>query len=175
MTFTYEIIKRAIDNPQDAAAQTAFVNAVRFVALNMLRARGFRQSDIEDIVQDTTIRAWSALANYDYERSSPSTWVRMICHSIATDFKRRSRVRSACSIDDVPVASRPEPTAHDIEAIRRECAVVLSKLEPGVRDCVVLRFGRDASAAAVANALQIPRGTVSSRCHRARRSILEAA
>jgi RNA polymerase sigma-70 factor, ECF subfamily len=113
----------------------------------------------EEIAQDTFARAFGALHRFDAERPL-GPWLRRIAVNRTIDELRRER-----RLELVDPAA-PESAYHQelpddatIEAVRG--------LDPDRRAVVVLRFWLDWSLEQIADALDIPIGTFSSRLTRA--------
>jgi RNA polymerase sigma-70 factor (ECF subfamily) len=113
----------------------------------------------EEIAQETFARAFGALAGFDAERPL-GPWLRRIAVNRTIDELRRERRLEAVDPEALD-AAHEEPPLDDvtIEAVRA--------LDPDRRAVVVLRFWLDWSFQQIADALDIPVGTVSSRLTRA--------
>jgi RNA polymerase sigma-70 factor (ECF subfamily) len=70
-------------------------------------------------------------------------------------------------IPDEPQNEFPQPEAKDINASRAELAAVLASLPDQQREVVLMRFADDMKITEIAEALNIPAGTVKSRLHNA--------
>jgi RNA polymerase sigma-70 factor (ECF subfamily) len=113
----------------------------------------------EEIAQDTFARAFGALDGFDAERPL-GPWLRRIAVNRTIDELRRER-RLELVDPDTHEAAYEEALPDDttIEAVRG--------LDPDRRAVVVLRFWLDWSFEQIADALDVPVGTVSSRLTRA--------
>jgi RNA polymerase sigma-70 factor (ECF subfamily) len=119
----------------------------------------------EEIAQDTFARAFGALDRFDAERPL-GPWLRRIAVNRTIDELRRERRLEL--VDAQAAEPAYEPTLPDettIEAVRA--------LDPDRRAVVVLRFWLDWSLEQIADALDVPVGTVSSRLTRALRELRE--
>ena len=81
--------------------------------------------------------------------------------SIAAARKRRRTVVDDRILEDVPARAEPDETS------REELDVVLRTLAPIHREVVLMRFVDDMSLQEIADALDVPLGTVKSRLHHA--------
>jgi len=54
--------------------------------------RKVRESDRDDVLQETWMRAWQAFPNFD-GRSSVRTWLYSVCYHTVQDYWRRERIR----------------------------------------------------------------------------------
>jgi RNA polymerase sigma-70 factor (ECF subfamily) len=136
--------------------------------------------DALDIAQDAMVRFFRSLGRFDPSRPV-RPWLLRIVRNLVRDRARRLRVRRTESLEPADDALRPEPRddGPDPEALasRRELQALvwqcLQGLHPRYREVLVLRDYQDLSYADIATTLKIPRGTVMSRLHRARRLLQE--
>jgi RNA polymerase sigma-70 factor (ECF subfamily) len=125
--------------------------------------------DVEDLVQETFIRAMRGLHSYRAE-SSPKTWLLRIARNLAIDANRRKKKAKYVS-DDI-LLSRPssEKTPHEFLEISETTRLVLDLLQqvnPKYRDVLLLRGIHDLSSAEVARILGWPQSRVNVTYHRA--------
>jgi len=130
--------------------------------------------DIEDIVQDTFLKAFRRLDSFDH-RSSFYTWIyRIATNTILDVLKRRGRspvqttedpeILGDASVFDAPTPSA-ELEAREISEITQE---VLSHLPDIFRCVLVMREYDEMAYQEIADTLGISIGTVESRLFRAR-------
>jgi RNA polymerase sigma-70 factor, ECF subfamily len=113
----------------------------------------------EEIAQETFARAFGALDGFDAERPL-GPWLRRIALNRTIDELRRERRLEAVDPEALAAAhEEPLPDNVTVEAVRA--------LDPDRRAVVVLRFWLDWSFQQIAQVLDIPVGTVSSRLTRA--------
>lgn len=130
--------------------------------------------EVEDIVQDSFLKAFRRLASFDH-RSSFYTWLyRIAVNTILDTLKRRGR-SPVQAVEDPELLSRPGP-AHGVgpaaglerEEICRITHSVLQELPEIFRTVLVLREFDGLAYQAIADVLEISIGTVESRLFRAR-------
>jgi RNA polymerase sigma-70 factor, ECF subfamily len=121
----------------------------------------------EDAAQEAFIRAWRGLGGYQ-PRSPFRNWLYRIATNVALDGLRRER-RPVALNDEVPADPErtPERAAERHERGEAVRQAVLA-LPPACRSVLVLREYEGLSYAEIADALQIPMGTVMSRLNYAR-------
>jgi RNA polymerase sigma-70 factor, ECF subfamily len=134
--------------------------------------------DAEDTLQDTFVRAFEKLDQFQGE-SSFYTWIYRIAVNLALSGHRKRRVRSAHRIKrehsishgSEPMDESPEadPTV-PLERAERERIVTaaLDQLGPEHRAVVILKDFDGRRYEEISEILHIPVGTVRSRLHRAR-------
>lgn len=162
---------------------TRYQARVYSLAYRMLRVR----EDAEDITQETFVRMFRAARRYDPERPF-SSWLFTIASRLCIDHIRRRRLptvsmfqRESGSHEEWTLelpdpGPRPEEQAEQAEEDRRMRALV-DRLPEHYRIVVMLRHQEDLSYEEIAEALDLPLGTVKARIHRARallRGLIEA-
>lgn len=145
-------------------------------ALQLLRNR----EDALDVTQDALVSFFDHLDRFDESRQV-DPWLLSIVRNQAYDFLRRRKVRAAESLEDLlergaplPVGQRPaalDRVEHD--ELRARLWKALGALSAEHREILVLRDYQDLSYLEIAEVLGIPKGTVMSRLHRARRALRE--
>lgn len=116
----------------------------------------------EDLAQETLIRVMRSIHTYEYPRPFKA-WLYAIAANLARDhFKSADTRRTSAMIDEVPTPDCPEDTALDAEESRRVVGALLC-LPEAQRETVIMRYYGDLSLMEIADALDIPLGTVKSR------------
>ena len=133
-----------------------------------------------DLAQDTVVRCLRALDRFHPDRPL-APWVAQIVRNLVRDAARRQRVRRLEPLhrtsDDVvlePVDPTPDPEArarrHQLQRLVWQC---LAALDEAQREIIVLRDFEGLAYDDIAHVLGVPRGTVMSRLHRARRRLAD--
>lgn len=127
----------------------------------------------EDAAQEAFIRAWKNIHRYQ-PRSPFRNWVYRIATNAALDVLRRQR--ESVDIDDLPLKSdRPTP---EKAAETQERAVFIKEailaLPEASRSVIILREYEGFSYREIAEALDIPIGTVMSRLNYARKQLRQS-
>lgn len=164
----------------DARARTSLVRthqrAVFALLQRMLRPSGL-EGLVEDLAQETFLRAFRALSRFD--PSGPAklqTWLLTIATRLAINECKRARVRTVPVEDFVDVLEGP--FAADRDDTRRRAANAIARavagLPPQQRAAFVLQQFHHFDHATIAEALEVPVGTVKSRLARARTALRTA-
>lgn len=144
------------------------------LAMRMVR----RAEDAEDLTQDTFVRMFKALDRYDQERPF-AAWLMTIATRLCIDHLRRKKLApismfqvSASDDEEYTIEAedpglKPDESASHAQEEQRSRDLIDS-LPPHYRIVVVLRHQQDLSYEEIAEALQMPLGTVKARIHRAR-------
>jgi RNA polymerase sigma-70 factor (ECF subfamily) len=131
----------------------------------------------DDIAAETFCTAFQKRANYDLERHDARPWLFGIAFNLMRRHlrgeSRRLRAYARHGVDPVwqPLDDAPERV--DAAGAGRDLAGALSSLGRGDRDVLLLHAWADLTHAEIAEALEIPIGTVKSRLSRARRQMSE--
>ena len=152
-----------------------YQTAVYSVALRMVR----RAEDAEDVTQETFVRMFRALDRYDPARPMRA-WLLTIASRLAIDHLRRRSGRELPLVQREPGSAEgeyeieipdegPSPERVAIEHEEEQQANrLIQSLPAHYRIVVIMRHLQDLSYEEIAEALQLPLGTVKARIHRAR-------
>jgi len=139
-----------------------------------------------DAVQDAFLKVYQSLQHFE-GRSSFYTWLYRLVLNLCLDLKRRDRSAREVEWDDareVAIAASEQPAALEDRSdapsdallrkeLRHQIAAAIDELPEGARETLVLREVDGLSYAEIAEALGIPKGTVMSRLHYARKRVQE--
>ena len=159
-----ELLRRAGDG--DSAAFHALVDRHAQRLYRLAVSLIGNAADAEDVLQETFIGAFRGLRSFE-GRASVKTWLTRILVMQAGQWRRSRRRRKFEPMGDSMAASGPSAEAGlDVRA-------AIAQLSPEHREVVVLREFERMSYEEIAEALDVPRGTVESRLHRARSELRE--
>ena len=134
--------------------------------LRVLAYQLLRDADqMNDVLQDTFVKAWGGLPEFRGE-AALGTWLYRICYRICLDQLRRRQSRPAAE----ELADEPTDTTDDFDglALREQVSAALGRL-PAEQRAVLLLVDREGyHYGSVAEALEVPVGTVASRLSLAR-------
>ena len=171
-----ELVRRSLAGDQRACRDLVrrYQRPVFSVLMRVVR----RAEDAEDLAQETFVRMFRALDRYDPE--IPFTaWLFTIATRLAIDQLRRRRIQTVSltvsepgsseerDLDVVDPGLRPDEITSNAEEERISQDLIAS-LPEHYRVVVVLRHQQDLSYEEIAEALNLPLGTVKARIHRAR-------
>jgi RNA polymerase sigma-70 factor, ECF subfamily len=124
---------------------------------------GVSSGAAEDLAQDVMLVVWRKADYFDPARASAATWIFTIARNLRVDMSRREG-KPALSEEFLDLADEPGPGESAI-ALERETRVraALAQLPGDQADVIRLSFFEDRPHAEIANALDIPLGTVKSR------------
>ncbi len=174
-----ELVRRALDG-EDAA----FTQIMRRHKADLFRLTRRYTGDPDaalDMVQESFVAAWRALARYDGRRPF-GVWLRAIALDKCRDRGRRLLLRRAVfgQVDLEAVEARgladPEP---DVEARmlareeRRALEQALAKLPPGLKEPLILTWFEELSQQQAGELLGLTAKAVEIRVYRARRRLAE--
>ncbi|MBW2458894.1 MAG: RNA polymerase sigma factor [Deltaproteobacteria bacterium] len=138
-----------------------------FAVLSRMLGHG---SHVEDLAQETFLRAWKAFPGFEIRASSkPSTWLLTIAVRLALSYRRKDGVRRAAraELDVGRDVATPEADVSR-RALGRAIAAAIEELPPSQRAVFVLQQYHGLSGREIAVALDTAENTVKSRLGRAR-------
>ena len=182
----HALVQRAKEGDSAAFRTLVEANQGRLfaVAFGMLRDR----DDAMDVVQDAFIKAHRKLVDFE-GNAAFSTWLYRICVNLCIDRKRTQARRRSVDLEEVGPGELSEDTLYagaDItpklsgqnplrnasdKELGAEIQRALGALSEDHRAALVLREVEGLSYEEIADALEIPRGTVMSRLFHARRNM----
>jgi len=160
------ILQRIADGDQNAVQDclNSYGGLVWSLARRMLR----NQDDAEDAVQEIFVDIWKNAGKFDPGKASETTFVAMIARRRLIDRIRFTERRiSADSLDDVltePASSSEKDLQVQIEG--REAFSVLTELRPEQRRVLELSIIHGMSHQEIADATDMPLGTVKTHVRR---------
>jgi RNA polymerase sigma-70 factor (ECF subfamily) len=135
-------------------------------ALNGLGERGAA----EEVVQEVFTRAWRHADRYDPERASVRTWLYQIARHAIIDMRRRASVRPGLASAEPAEEAATGPSIEQA-MLGWQVAVALERLSPEHRQVIRLAHFQGMTVREIAEACQLPVGTVKSRTWYALRSL----
>ena len=132
----------------------------------MVRMVGLQ--DAADMTQQVFLQAFRRLDQFS-GRSQFGTWIYRVAVNEALQHLRRSRRSRVGILEHEPMDSSPDSNENfgDKELLEK----ALARLDPVLRSAFMLREIEGLSYSEIAEALQIPEGTVGSRLNRARQEL----
>jgi RNA polymerase sigma-70 factor (ECF subfamily) len=125
----------------------------------------------EDAVQETFLRAWRALPQFQ-ARAAVGTWLHRIAINVVLDGRRRKSTHMLTLIEG-PGAEWQDTATFDSPVEEAELERALESLPDGARDVLVLSGIYGYSHEETSEMLQIAVGTCKAQLHRARRLLRE--
>ena len=165
-----DLIVRARRGDGDAFSElvTRYQTSVFNVCYRILHERG----EAEDLAQETFIRAYNRLDQFDLEREF-GPWVRRVAANLCLNHLESQKITAPLDEDrDADESIRPEK---QVEARERseQIRVALASLPPNYRVVVELRHYQELSYDEIAAELKIPLSDVKSHLFRARKLLAE--
>lgn len=177
----FEAIKKVLagDNTAYELLQKKYKNLIYSLIKKMIK----NDSDVEDLVQETFIKAYKALDKFKFNYSF-SAWIYRIASNNTIDFLRKRRF-DTFSIDK-PIGDADDENYYEIEdnsyspdaeliseqkADIIRCAI--DTLPENYREIIILRHEEELDYKAIADKLDLPLGTVKAHLFRARKLLYE--
>ncbi len=147
-----------------SAFQALFRQYERLVFKNAYLMTGTRE-DAEDVLQEVFISVWRSRHTFDPEKGSLVTWLHRITVNECLR-RRRKKKPDPLPLDGLDPADTRHTSQEEIMASQQEYERLLralDSLDRKHRAVLVLRYFNDLSYAEIAQAMDIPLGTVKSR------------
>ncbi|QIB44747.1 RNA polymerase sigma factor SigM [Streptomyces aureoverticillatus] len=170
-----DLLARHVDGDKDAFGEIVRRHRDRLWAV-ALRTLGDRE-EAADAVQDALVSAYRAAHTFRGQ-SAVTTWLHRITVNACLDRARKVASRKTSPVDDTErleqLLEPHESAAAPVERgdLHRELLEALGTLPPDQRACLVLVDMQGYPVAEAARVLDIPTGTVKSRCARGRARLL---
>jgi RNA polymerase sigma-70 factor (ECF subfamily) len=161
-----EDLMAAVASGDEAALAALIDRYADSVHAYLFRHSGNRE-DADDLLQETWVRVARSAKSFDTARRFRS-WVYGIATNLARDlFRRRTTKQRALRT----LAGSP-PAMPGVDSVESgELRDQIAKLPEGMRAVLLLRYYEGMNEAEMAEALDIPSGTVKSRLHAALRKL----
>jgi RNA polymerase sigma-70 factor (ECF subfamily) len=167
-----DVVERVLTGDRQAYAQV--VTHYQAPLFGYLGRMGLPQARAEEIAQETFLRAWTHLGDFNARRGSFSTWIYTIAHRLALNEIGRAATRQELALhaEHDPVCNAPEPP-EALAATRRaeRLRSALLELPARERSAIALAYIEDMALAEVARIEGCSVGAVKTRLHRARRRL----
>ena len=171
-----DLVRRCLSGDQRACRDLVrrYERPVYSVLMRVVR----RSEDAEDLVQETFVKVFKALDRYDPERPF-AAWIFTIASRLAIDHFRRRRIQTVSlsysdpgsseerTMDVEDTGLKPDEITSNAEE-ELQTSAIIDSLPEHYRIVVLLRHQQDLSYEEIAQALNLPLGTVKARIHRAR-------
>jgi RNA polymerase sigma factor (sigma-70 family) len=139
------------------------------------------RSDAEDVVQDASLRAFRAIR--DFAGGSARSWLLSIVRNTAYSWLRKNRPTTVVTVEDLEAVELDHLQPGDVSGDTPETALIakadaeqirgaIAALPAPFRETLVLRDIEGLDYREIAEATEVPIGTVMSRLARARRRLI---
>lgn len=165
-----ELVKRILKG--ESAAFREFYDSHKMALIRACWYFLGNEVDVEDMVQETFIKAMKYLTKFRFE-CSLSTWLNHIAVNLCRDFlgkKKKNLPYSADFFSNCPSIVQKEAFPEEsVQLLREE----IEKMENHEKELITLRDIKGWSYEAIANRLKMPVGSVTSGLFRARKKLIE--
>ena len=176
----WELVQRSQAGDHEAFRELVerYQRKIAALALGMLRNR----EDASDIVQETFAKAYQNLDRFKGD-SALYTWLYRIAFNLCVDHQRRDSRHTTVPLEvderggsPLPLPEGEPPRDDPFERtrgseIRQQLDEAIRSLTPEHRAVILLREIEGLSYEEISHVLQVPKGTVMSRLHYARRQL----
>ncbi len=173
-----EIIQFVLGGETDAFDE--LVRRTRRPAYRLARRITRNHEDADDVVQESYVKAYAALARFDSNRAFGPWFLTIVARTALSHVRREGR-RATVPLDEpgagqeLTLGERTPDTTQDPADRQRLLDVekAFDKLSKEHRAILAMRVDGDLPYAEIASAMDIPVGTVMSRLARAREALVE--
>ena len=167
---TLSILHRIAQGDKNAVEEC--LNKYGGLVWSLARKMFSNTEDAEDAVQEIFVEIWKNADRFDAEQASETTFVALIARRRLIDRLRRANRRIATdSLEDIPVEPSQRADNDLLNCIEaNEAAKALQEIRPEQKRVLLLSIVQGYSHQEIADALQMPLGTVKTH---ARRGILQ--
>ena len=144
-----------------------------FALLSRMLGRG---PEVEDLAQETFVRAYRAFPNFDPNGAAkPSTWLLTIATRLALDARKKKKLDQTSLEDAAEASSRSTPELSlEQRQLGRAIEGAAQALPDDQRAALVLAEFHGLSITEIAEALAVPENTAKTRLFRAREKMRDA-
>jgi RNA polymerase sigma factor (sigma-70 family) len=139
------------------------------------------RTDAEDVVQDASLRAFRAIR--EFAGGNPRAWLLSIVRNTAYSWLRKNRPATVVTVEDLAAVELEQSNPSDPNSDTPEAALIakvdteqlraaIAALPSPFRETLVLRDVEGLDYREIAEATEVPIGTVMSRLARARRRLI---
>ncbi len=135
--------------------------------------------DIEDILQNSFIKAYRYLRSFD-EAFQFSSWIYRIVHNETYDFFRAKKRRPEVTVGEESQhlflnidSGDDQEKLFDSTLDAKMVTEALQELDKKYKDVLLLRYGEDKDYREISDILQIPEGSVATLIHRGKKALKE--
>jgi len=173
MTDINTIIRRARQEPDAFRELVIKLQNPLFRYLHLFR---IPDAVIEDIAQETFVRAWQNLHRFDPEKASFMTWLFTIAKRLALNELNRAAnkyvVTDSCGISETADPGSDSGEMHVAnQQLQHQLNAAISQLPENFRNALMLFTFGELSIEQIADLEQCSIGTVKSRIHRAKKTL----
>jgi RNA polymerase sigma-70 factor, ECF subfamily len=140
------------------------------------------RTDAEDVVQDASLRAFRAIR--EYAGGNPRSWLLSIVRNTAYSWLRKNRPATVFTVEDLEAVELEQAKPGDSNGETPEAALIakvdaeqlraaIAALPSPFRETLVLRDVEGLDYREIAEATEVPIGTVMSRLARARQRLMQ--
>jgi RNA polymerase sigma-70 factor (ECF subfamily) len=167
-----EILARIATGEREAFAE--LVQRYQQPLFSFLGRMGLTQAQAEDLAQDTFLRAWLNLAQFDPARAQFSTWLHTIARNLAYNWFAARQQHTVLADDALANVASDQPTPLQQLQAKQESAQLqqaLRQLPMDDRSALALAYVHGMSLADVARIEGVSLAAIKTRLHRARQAL----
>ena len=145
----------------------------------MKRISNIPEEELQDILQETFIKAYYNLNNFDSDLKF-SSWIYRIAHNSIIDTHRKNKIRPQGNLVDIEdnllqnIASNTNVLKEvDQKYVRKNIEDALENMEQKYQEVLILKFFEEKDYKEISDILKKPMGTVATLLNRAKKKLKE--
>jgi len=141
-----------------------YSDALYGIILRTVSDEGFA----EDVLQQTFVKIWNAIDQYDEGKGALFTWMSTIARNLALDLRRLKSFEVRSKTDDLQTVVYSSNTTSDTESgAAIDAAKLMAGMDEKYRIVLEMMYLQGYTQAEVADKLDVPLGTVKTRAKKA--------
>lgn len=136
---------------------------------------GFNRTQAEDVLQDSFIKIWSNINDYDPDLPFKSWLYRIVHHTTISQWRKNDslsrRYLEAGKLSDNILFEEADPEQETKEKNKKRLYEALDQLKSNYREIIILKFFENLTYEEISDILKIPEGTVATRINRAKKQL----
>ena len=176
----FDAVRRVLNG--DSSGFGILQKKYKRIITSLIRRMIRNEQDVQDLTQDTFIKAYNALKSFQFGYSF-SSWIYKIASNTCIDFLRKKRLaevslsQKSNSDEEYEIEIEDKSFLPDMRVLTEERSRALQqaieKLPDNYREIIKLRHETEMDYADIAEKLNLPLGTVKAHLFRARKQLFE--
>lgn len=172
LTTELQVVRGCLSGDGESARD--FVNRFRQSVYQLCYRFLGNHEDCEDVMQDTFLRAFRSLHQWDQTRPLRPWLLAIASNRCKTTLAQRVTLRKRLQQQLAENSACPESQPAQRAELAEDIELCLAKLKPELRTCFILFYREQLSCAEIAERLGHPEGTIKTWLHRTRLRMAES-
>lgn len=152
---------------QDTLAMSVLYDMYSSTLLGVILQIVKVEETAEDVLQEAFIKIWNSFHSYDSGKGRLFTWMINICRNLAIDKIRSKEYRVSGLSEQLPEKSKARFVSDTFKPEHIDVREIVEKLNPEQKQIIDLMYFQGFTQSEIAEAFDIPLGTVKTRARSA--------